>query len=187
VVPSAGVLHRLRGGSPGLDQNTGLGIARFAILEWAACRRTQEEVTDLVVEGISERVRRFYDELWNQWRFDLVGELLAPELEFRGSLGATMRGHDGFIEYATCVRDGFPDFHNQIDELIVEESRAAARLTYTGTHEGEIFPGAREGVRIQYSGAAFFSFDRSTRITRAWVLGDLLSLLRQLGLNMLPD
>jgi hypothetical protein len=52
---------------------------------------------------LESRVRRFYAELWNQWRFDLAAELLAPELEFRGSLGDAVRGHDGFIDYAAAL------------------------------------------------------------------------------------
>jgi predicted ester cyclase len=135
---------------------------------------------------IATRVRSFYEELWNQWRFDLVDELLAPGLVFRGSLGIEVSGREGFIEYATHVRAAFPDFYNRIDELVVEEGRAAARLHYMGTHEGMIFPTARRGVRVAYSGAAFFTFDQEMRITRAWVLGDLVPLFRQLGLTTIP-
>jgi steroid delta-isomerase-like uncharacterized protein len=129
-------------------------------------------------------VRRFYAELWNQWRFELAAELLAPELEFRGSLGDAVRGRDGFIDYATRVRAAFPDFHNEIQELVVADDRVAARLRYNGTHRGVIFGAAPSGERISYAGAAFFSFDADARILHAWVLGDLLALLRQLGLRV---
>jgi len=52
---------------------------------------------------LESTVRRFYDQLWNQWRFELAAELLAPELEFRGSFGDAVRGRDRFIAYARRV------------------------------------------------------------------------------------
>jgi predicted ester cyclase len=94
---------------------------------------------------LESRVRRFYAELWNQWRLELAAELLAPELEFRGWLGDAVRGREGFVDYATRVRAAFPDFHNEIQELVVADERVAARLRYSGTHQGTIFGAAPSG------------------------------------------
>jgi SnoaL-like polyketide cyclase len=58
-------------------------------------------------------VRRFYNELWNQWRLDLIDELLSPELRFRGSRGSTLTGRDAFRRYVEETRAAFPDCHNQ--------------------------------------------------------------------------
>jgi steroid delta-isomerase-like uncharacterized protein len=136
-------------------------------------------------ECLQTQVRRFYDELWNQWRFDLADELLAPELEFRGSLGTEVRGREGFLEYARGVRGAFPDFHNDVRELIADEGRraAAARLRYSGRHEGALLGVAPTGRRISYAGAAFFRFDDRARVVRGWVLGDLADLFVQLGIR----
>ena len=134
---------------------------------------------------LETQVRRFYDELWNQWRFDLADELLAPELEFRGSLGTEVRGREGFLEYARGVRGAFPDFHNDVRELVADERRraAAARLRYSGRHEGALLGVAPTGRRISYAGAAFFRFDDRARVVRGWVLGDLADLFVQLGIR----
>jgi steroid delta-isomerase-like uncharacterized protein len=131
------------------------------------------------------QVRRFYEDLWNQWRFNLVDELLAPDLEFRGSLGTEIRGRQGFLEYARGIRAAFPDFHNELQETITDERHrgVAARLSYSGKHEGPIFGVAATGRRITYTGAAFFRFDDHARILRAWILGDLANLWRQLGIG----
>jgi steroid delta-isomerase-like uncharacterized protein len=134
---------------------------------------------------LETQVQRFYDELWNQWRFELADELLAPDLSFRGSLGAEVRGPQGFLDYARMVRAAFPDFHNEIQDLIIDEGKgsAAAQLTYSGTHRGAIFGSAPTGRRVTYAGATFFRFDGKARIASAWVLGDLITLLTQLGLK----
>jgi steroid delta-isomerase-like uncharacterized protein len=137
---------------------------------------------DLVETGI----RRFYYELWNDWRLDLAEQLLSPELEFRGSLGKEVRGRDGFVAYAQIVRAAFPDFHNEVRELVIDGDRAAALLEYSGTHRGRIFAIAETGRTIRYRGAAFFRFDEHARIANAWILGDLVNLLKQLGVTRLP-
>src|SRR4029077_11246869 len=84
-------------------------------------------------------IRRYYDELWNRWDFALVDALIAEDFVFRGSLGVSVRGREGFRDYMRTVRRAFPDFHNQIEEMIAEGDRVVARLTYTGTHQGELF------------------------------------------------
>jgi predicted ester cyclase len=63
-------------------------------------------------------VRRFYNEVWNTWDEQAAREILSPEIDFRGSIGLQTHGHDGFIEYMKFIRSIFPDFHNQIDDLI---------------------------------------------------------------------
>lgn len=127
-------------------------------------------------------IRRYYNELWNQWRFELTPELLSPDIVFRGSLGVDVKGRDGFRDYMLTVRTAFPDFHNTIEEVISEGDGAAVRLTYKGTHEGPLFGVPATGKRIEYSGIAIFHFENDL-ITQGWVLGDTLSLWRQLGMT----
>jgi predicted ester cyclase len=84
-------------------------------------------------------VRRYYEEMWNKWDFALTDKILTEDIRFRGSLGAEMRGRGEFRNYVLQVQSAFPDFHNRIDELVVEADRAVARLTYTGTQRGKLF------------------------------------------------
>lgn len=125
-------------------------------------------------------VRRYYDELWNAWRDDLVDELLAPDFDFRGSLGESVRGRDGFRRYRDRVRSAFPDFENVLVDVVAGGQRVAARLEYRGTHHGPLFDCAPTGRRIAYSGAAFFRV-ATGRLAAGWVLGDTEALRRQLA------
>lgn len=128
-------------------------------------------------------VRAFYERLWNAWDTAAAGELLAEDIAFRGSLGVETRGHEAFLGYVAQVRAAFPDFHNHIETLVTGADRAAARLTYTGTHRGEVLGVAPTGRRITYAGAAFFRM-AGGRIAEVWVLGDRLGLLEQLHAAM---
>ena len=125
-------------------------------------------------------IERFYHDMWNQFDKSVFSELLTEDLEFRGSLGQHKRGYSEFGEYIDFIQRAFPDFHNHIEEIISEGNRSFARLTYTGTHQGELFDVAPTGRRIEYAGAAVFSF-RSGRVASVWVLGDIYGLLQQLG------
>ena len=130
-------------------------------------------------------VRRYYDEVWNRWDLGVAGELIAPDIAFRGSLGVAVRGLDGFKAYVALVRRAFPDFHNTVEELIAEGDRVAARLTYRGTHAGPLFGLAPTGQAVTYGGIALFRI-AGGRIVDGWVLGDTLGLLRHLGATAIP-
>ena len=130
-------------------------------------------------------IRRFFDEMWNPWNFEKVDELLAPDIKFRGTLGAELKGRDAFRAYMCKVQAAFPDFHNTILELTAEHDRVVGRTFYRGTHHGEIFGMAPTGKSIAYSGAAFFRI-ADGKVIEGWVLGDLLALLRDLGARSIP-
>jgi steroid delta-isomerase-like uncharacterized protein len=125
-------------------------------------------------------VRRYYEELWNRWDFALADEILGEGLGFRGSLGVSVRGREGFKDYMRTVRGAFPDFHNRVEEMIAEGDRVVARLTYTGAHQGELFGIAATGRRVSYAGVAIFRIAEGY-IAEGWVLGDVHGLVRQLG------
>jgi predicted ester cyclase len=104
---------------------------------------------------------------------------LTADFRFRGSLGQEKHGHGGFAEYMDVIQWGFPDFRNDVEEIISEGDHAFARLTYRGTHSGEVLGIPPTGRRVEYAGAAVFRF-RNDRIAEVWVLGDLHGLLSQL-------
>ena len=69
-------------------------------------------------------------------------------MAFRGSLGQSVQGRDGFKEYMRAVRRAFPDLHNHVEEHVAEGGRVVARLTYTGTHAGALFDIAPTARRV---------------------------------------
>ena len=125
-------------------------------------------------------VRRYYSEIWNAWSEPALEELISPEIVFRGSIGTVVAGIAGFKKYVDRIRSAFPDFHNHIEELIAEGDKVAARLTYTGTHRGELFGFPGTGRKITYEGLAVFA-GQGGKIVRGFVLGDTETLKRQLA------
>jgi steroid delta-isomerase-like uncharacterized protein len=133
----------------------------------------------MVVAATSELVRSFYDELWNRWDDTLVDDVLSPDFAFRGSLGTSTVGRDGWRTYRDTIRSGSADFHNHAVTVVAEDTCAAARLLYSGTHTGPLLGLPATGRRFEYAGAAFFTVDDGL-LASAWVLGDLEGLRRQL-------
>jgi predicted ester cyclase len=124
-------------------------------------------------------VHAFYGELWNKWDDVALETVLAAGFTFRGSLGNQTHGRTEWREYRDLIRAGSSDFHNQVQTLVVDGTQAAARLLYSGTHDGPLAGMAPTGRRFAYAGAAFFTADHG-QLTSGWVLGDLASLREQL-------
>lgn len=137
-----------------------------------------------VAQGNEAIVRRFYDELWNEWRLGAADEIVSPAIRFRGSLGTTATGREEFIRYTETVRAAFPDWHNRVDELLCSGDRVATQMTWSGTHRGDLGGIAATGERVEYVGAAFFRLADGL-IEEAWVVGDTQELWRVLG-RLLP-
>jgi predicted ester cyclase len=102
--------------------------------------------------------------------------VLHTDFAFRGSLGTQTRGREEWRTYRDQIRAGSGDFHNEVLTLVADGDRAAARLRYSGTHDGPLAGVAPTGRRFVYSGAAFFTA-RDGKLETAWVLGDLTALL----------
>ena len=130
--------------------------------------------------GTKELVERFYREVWNRADERVAREIIDPGFSFRGSLGPELQGHEEFFQYLRSIHAALADYRCIIDELIATDSRAAARMTFTGTHRNVFFGVPATGRVITWVGAAFFAIAQS-RITRLWVIGDVDAVKRQLG------
>jgi len=124
-------------------------------------------------------VARFYDELWNRWQLAVADEIVSEAVRFRGSLGSSFVGREDFKRYVETVRVAFPDWHNQVDEILSVEDRVVARMTWSGTHRGRLGEIEPTGARVEYCGAAFFRFAEGL-IEELWVVGDTQELWRAL-------
>jgi steroid delta-isomerase-like uncharacterized protein len=128
-------------------------------------------------------VECFYARVWNCADEGVAREILHPEFAFRGSLGPERHGHDEFLDYLRSIHKALAGYRCTIDDLIATESRAAARMTFSGTHRGVFFDVPATGRVITWAGAAFFTMAQG-RITRLWVVGDVDAVKRQLGIDV---
>jgi steroid delta-isomerase-like uncharacterized protein len=125
-------------------------------------------------------IERFYNEMWNKWNFALADEIVSTKVRFRGSLGSTLEGLENFKSYMETVRAAFPDWHNRIDELIASGDKVVTRMTWSGTHLGELLGVEPTGRQVEYVGAAIFRL-HGGKIEDGWVVGDTQEIWKTLG------
>ncbi|MEH6473585.1 MAG: ester cyclase [Halopseudomonas sp.] len=134
------------------------------------------------MDKLREQVEKFYRELWDAHDKAAIPSVLHEDVTFRGSLGQQKRGHDGFAEYVDSVHAALAEYHCTIDDLVVEEPKAFARMTFSGIHKQAFMGFAPTGKRVSWRGTALFTFS-GERISDVWVLGDLKGLEQQLKRN----
>lgn len=96
---------------------------------------------------------------------------------------ATVGGHR---EYLIGMRAGLPDMTVVMHQVIAEDHLVAARLTYRGTHLGELSGVHPSGRGISWEAMTFRRMDDSGLVVERWIIGDTLAFLRQLGLTTTP-
>ncbi|MBO0699875.1 MAG: ester cyclase [Zavarzinella sp.] len=129
-------------------------------------------------------IHQYFHELWKGGDLIAADTLLAPDVAVRGSLGITVRGPDGFRTYLRTVQTAFPDLRVDVEGLIAEGDRVAARVRYSGTHLGPLFGLAPSGRAVSYPGITLFRVSGG-RIVEIWSIGDTLTLVTQVGI--FPD
>jgi steroid delta-isomerase-like uncharacterized protein len=80
-------------------------------------------------------VERFYREVLNQQRLDVLDALIAPDFVEHGT--PPIVGADGFRAFVTGLIEALPDLELTVDDWIVQGDRVAARIAVRGTQRGE--------------------------------------------------
>jgi predicted ester cyclase len=83
-------------------------------------------------------------------------------------------------------RSAFPDWHEEIVELVAEGSTVAGRFRCSGTHLGEFLGEAPTGRRMDVE-EVFFLRAEDGKFVAFWGLEDSLGRMRQLGLAPTPE
>ncbi len=125
--------------------------------------------------------RRYFEEVWNQGRLEVLDELLSPAyINHTPSAGHPPPGPDGLKPIVAAIRRAFPDLHFVIDDVIVATDAVVIRTTMTGTHDGDLFgiPPTHRKVRVMQ---IQIERVRDGRIAEHWRVTDELTLMRQLG------
>ncbi|MBA2713970.1 MAG: ester cyclase [Rubrobacteraceae bacterium] len=78
-------------------------------------------------------------------------------------------------------RSAFPDWHEEVVQLVAEGDTVAGRFRCSGTHRGEFLGETPTGKRMEVE-EVFFLRAEGGRFVDFWALEDSLGRMRQLGL-----
>jgi steroid delta-isomerase-like uncharacterized protein len=112
--------------------------------------------------------------------YSKVEELLAPgyRAHFPGAPEAIDRdGHRGMVELFAAA---FPDWEEQIQDVIAEGDRVVLRVTAGGTHEGAFQGIAPTGKQVTITGMGIVRIEDG-QIAESWWEFDAIGLMQQLG------
>jgi steroid delta-isomerase-like uncharacterized protein len=136
-----------------------------------ASRRELEEITE-----------RWIDQGWRKGDADAVLAMYADHFVDLSSPYAGRGTRDDNVRGIRDLYAAFPDFHTEIDDLVIdtEAGKVAVRWTATGTHQGEFLGVATTGNSVTFRGIETLRIVDGMIVERAgeW---DGIEILRQIG------
>jgi predicted ester cyclase len=113
-------------------------------------------------------VRRLVDEVMNGNNLEVLDQLCSPQL--------APKLRTAFIQF----RGAFPDWHQELIELVAEDATVVARFRCTGTHRG-VWQGLEPTGRTMRIDEVYFFRFVDDRIAGMWGLEDTWTRMRQLA------
>src|SRR4051812_38637934 len=121
----------------------------------------------------SERVRRWFEEVWNNDNDAAIEEMMAPEMEGHGLAPEPLRGPEGFRTFYHPFRNAFDYVRVEIDHTLESGDEVAFRGRARMSPKGD--PNTYE-----ISGCGFLRY-RDGKMISGYNTWDFLSLMVQMG------
>jgi steroid delta-isomerase-like uncharacterized protein len=129
-------------------------------------------------------MRQTYD-LLSRGDVDGFGALLADGFVEHEEMPGLAPSKEGALELFRMYGAAFPDLRMEVSDLLVDGDKTVARVTATGTHQGEFMGIPPSGRSIKVQLIDIMRFDDAGLVCEHWGVMDMLSMLQQLG--ALPD
>ena len=126
-------------------------------------------------------MRRVIREIMVGGNLALVDELFTED--FVNNHGNTREsgGREGEKARIAAFRSAFPDVNIAIDDIIADGEISAARVTLTGTHQGDLSSIPATNKKVNVTGITTMRFVGS-QVAEEWSIIDRLSMMQQLGI-----
>ena len=125
-------------------------------------------------------VQRLFD-AWNTGALDGIDELYAEDYvaDYRPH-APLRRGREGIRDMIRRAHATFPDYHEELQELIAEGDKVVVRLVITGTQQGSWGPLPATGKKVRFEEILILRI-RDGQVVSQRGIADNLTALRQLG------
>jgi steroid delta-isomerase-like uncharacterized protein len=132
-------------------------------------------------------MRRLY-ELISAGDIDGFGEFVADDfVEHEEALPGMEQNKDGVKQLFHVLRAAFPDLRMEPEDVLVSGDKVTARVSATGTHQGEFMgmPASGRSIDVQLIDIIRFGDDGLAR--EHWGIFDQMKMMQQLGAVPPPD
>jgi steroid delta-isomerase-like uncharacterized protein len=130
-------------------------------------------------------VRRFFDQLYNHARAEVIDELIADDYVDHTVSPGQAPGPAGARQLYEVFRTAFPDLRVEIHDLVADRDLVAVRTTMVGTSQGPLMGAPPTGKPVQIPAMVMVRV-RAGRLVARWEQSDLLGLMLQLGVIAQP-
>jgi predicted ester cyclase len=130
--------------------------------------------------------RRYAEELQDFWR---TGDLSFVDRIFDSNYVQHVPGvppNMSVKQIFAALRSGFPDFQTTIEDLIAEGDKVAVRISWQGTHKGELMGIPPTGKYVKVTEMQIYRMANGKIIER-WVETDVFGMMQQLGIIPTPE
>ena len=127
-----------------------------------------------------ELIERLHEELFSTGDLATIDRFFAPDVLSHDMPPGFPQGIEGVRLFFSAFREGMPDVQVRIDEIVVEDDRAAVATMIEGTHTGALMGVEPTGRRISVRGIDMVRV-ADGRIVEHRGLTDTVGLLRQLS------
>ena len=119
-------------------------------------------------------VRRWFEEVWNQGRIEVIYELVADDYTTRGLRDATgaPSKRDSYVAFRKQFAVEFPSVKIDVEDVVADGDRLAARCAVRVVQ-------ANTGKQAEFGGMCFMHL-KNGKISQAWNNFDFASMRQQL-------
>ena len=130
-------------------------------------------------------VRRFVEEVQSQRNLAALDDLFSQD--FVDHSGMTNPPTlEGSRQFFTMMFAAFPDMRFTIRQQLAEGDKVMTYKTFQGTHQGPFMGIPATGAKVSFDVIDIFTVTGG-QITEHWTVGDMFSLMQQLGVVPTPE
>lgn len=134
------------------------------------------------IEQSKAVIQRAEAEVWNKGNLAAVDGIYAPDFVCHFVDGIEWRGQAGIKAAVASHRKSFPDWHEQVEDVVAEGDRVAIRIHSTGTQLGAFNGIPPTGRKVSIDEFHIFRLEHG-KIAEQWGMPDVHGLLEQLGVG----
>jgi hypothetical protein len=127
---------------------------------------------------------RLYDAI-NQIALDALDEMVASDITEHNPAPGYDLGLEGLKQYFSSLHTAFPDYQINVEDMIAEGDKVVARVSVSGTHQGEFRGIDPTGNRVTIKGIDILRIAEG-KVVEHWGNFDTLDMLQQLGVVEAP-
>jgi steroid delta-isomerase-like uncharacterized protein len=138
--------------------------------------------------GAEENVailRRWFHEVWNEGRTEIVYEYLDDNIFATGEAESPIRSREEFLAFVATVRGALPDMKVVVEDAFGVDDRVVLRYTVHATHTGNHLGVPATGKKVSFAGISMVRFSNG-KIVQGWDSWDQLKLMQQIGAVQVP-